>query len=78
MTLYSAVKGNAILSDICISDLKLWIKIINKSIAGSLIRKLILYLPTIIYFTNSSSRAMRDFNFFSGQIWNYIFPNNIL
>ena len=58
---YLAVKGRSILNKLSISDLHLWIKVIEKSMRGVSILKLILRVLILIIFTNASRAALGGF-----------------
>ena len=76
--LHSAVKGRVILEEICIFDLKLWLIIINWAMKGAPISHLILRMPTMIKFTDTSGKGMGSYDLLLGIVWNYKFPIDIL
>jgi len=53
--LYAIKASIAYLNNNCITDLELWLDLINKTIKSTSILKLISGMPTTIFFTNTSS-----------------------
>ena len=63
-TLYSATRGQAILDKACKESLYIWIGIIYCCTDRLSIVKLLVRMPTQIYFTNTSGKAIDTYNFF--------------
>ena len=77
-TLYSSKNGLSHLDTNCKFFLRLQIQIIYKSIIGTPIEKLLICLPTLIKFTDTSREAIGTYHFDTSYFQNYKFPFNIL
>ena len=76
--LFAAVRGIAILDDTCILDLKLWLDLIDQSIEGTSLLKLIWCLSSIIFFVDASGIGLGRYDLFSSLEWNFELPPNLL
>jgi len=77
-TFYSVIKGKSTFNQLCIANLKLWIRAIECSIEGTSITKIILRMPTLIFFTDALGAALGGFNLNTCCTWNFDLLPNIL
>lgn len=67
----------AYLNDNCITDLELWLDLINKATKSTSILKLISGMPTTIFFTDTSSQGLGGYSLYNIRSQNFVLINRI-
>ena len=76
--IYSASNGIAKFDKICINVLNLQLKIIDKSMIGTSLLRVVQYLPTLIFFTDASSKDLGGYNLQTSHTQNFKLLEGIL